>query len=61
MILRNAIVHLMDVSPVRAPPLPPVMDGDHLVLGDRLVILHLEHCAQLRGGHQLVSLQTGED
>ena len=51
----------MDVSPVRAPPLPPVMDGDHLVLGDRLVILHLEHRAQLRGGHQLVSLQTGED
>ena len=55
------ISHLVCVSPVRAPPLSPVMDGDHLVLGDRLVILHLEHEAQLLGGHHLVSLKTGDN
>ena len=51
------IPHLVDGPPVGAPLVPPVVDGDHLVLRDVLVVLHLEHGAQLGGRHQLVSLK----
>ena len=52
------LMYWLTILSVRTPPLPPVVDGDHLILRDLLSNIHLEYPPQLRTSQQLVGLQT---